>query len=539
MCQKARLISGFPNKELIKRRKTRVGNSLESKLASDCHKLCLFIQGGSKDEISDLFVTEKSGTTDIVSSQGRESDLTCSSQPAGNQINTDIILNATADILALRNDLNDFKTESEKSAERFSKMIKDMKTNHSRHFENIQKDLNSQMQENNKLRTYYENKIHECENSISMCQNKLTSQAETISQLEATNAKLTTDLKNCCEFQNCLDAGLKTLNNNYEKMNQKTILASENQSDIHGKIEYLERTVEKINSPRDHEVSCLKGELKVYKQKVHEIREDSNNNAFQCNSLKSSVTQLRTRVGAIDKCISDVKSSSLNKEDMDNIKEQCNLIQAKLDSLATNHITTHQRALQHNHHPPQPCKSPSSTDVRNPHQPTPQSQNNQSKKSSNNHTTSNKEQGDLNHSKTPPRRSLSPPDNQHDPPTNRIPVVIHPRGSTDRVYYRSENSHSITHQHAASDTSHGFVSANKSWARPTHYYIGNINSSVTPDMINSFLERRNISTLSLRVFNSKRLDTKGARLSVNCEQASVIEAIGFWPKGVYVRLWHD
>ena len=206
MCQKARLISGFPNKELIKRRKTRVGNSLESKLASDCHKLCLFIQGGSKDEISDLFVTEKSGTTDIVSSQGREADLICSSQPDCNQMNTDIILNATADILALRNDLNEFKTESEKSAERFSKMIKEMKTNHSRQLENIQKDLNSQMQENNKLRTYHANKIHECKNSISMCQNKLTSQAETISQLEATNVKLTNDLKNCCEFQNCLDA---------------------------------------------------------------------------------------------------------------------------------------------------------------------------------------------------------------------------------------------------------------------------------------------------------------------------------------------
>ena len=84
----------------------------------------------------------------------------------------------------------------------------------------------------NKLRTYYENKIHECENSISMCQNKLTSQAEIISQTEATNVKLTNDLKNCCEFQNCLDARLKTLNNNYEKINQKTILASENQSDM-------------------------------------------------------------------------------------------------------------------------------------------------------------------------------------------------------------------------------------------------------------------------------------------------------------------
>ena len=80
-----------------------------------------------------------------------------------------------------------------------------------------------------------------------------------------------------------------------KKINQKTILSSENQSDIHGKIEYLEHTVEKINSPCDHEVSCLKGELKEYKQKVHEI-EDSINNAFQCNSLKSSVPQLRTRV---------------------------------------------------------------------------------------------------------------------------------------------------------------------------------------------------------------------------------------------------
>ena len=139
--------------------------------------------GNHVDRIDLAHVTEKSGTTDIVSSHGRESDLVCSSQPAGNQMNTDIILNATADMLALRNDLNEFKTESEKSSEIFSQMIKEMKTNHSRQLENIKKDLNSQMQENSKLRTYYANKIHECENSISICQNKLTSQAETISQL--------------------------------------------------------------------------------------------------------------------------------------------------------------------------------------------------------------------------------------------------------------------------------------------------------------------------------------------------------------------
>ena len=113
---------------------------------------------------------------------------------------------------------------------------------------------------------------------------------------------------------------------------------SENLGDICGKVEYIDRTIDKLNSPRDHELSCLKGELKVYKQKIHDIKEDCSNNASQCISLKTSVTQLRVRIGTFDKHLSDLKGHLLTKVDFDISKEQYNLLHAKINSLTCDNV---------------------------------------------------------------------------------------------------------------------------------------------------------------------------------------------------------
>ena len=83
---KAQRVDGFPEKQLIKRRKTRVGVALEQKLCCDCYKLCIFLNGGTIDELSDMFVCEKQNNTDILSSQSSEYDKTNLSQTKSSNV---------------------------------------------------------------------------------------------------------------------------------------------------------------------------------------------------------------------------------------------------------------------------------------------------------------------------------------------------------------------------------------------------------------------------------------------------------------------
>ena len=337
---KAKLIDGCPAKELIKRRKTRVGLSLEMKLANDCYKFSLFLHGGSKEEISDIFVNDKIINNDTMSSQSGENEEArlCSSQPVGTKDNTATVANVIADVLALRNELNEHKIENAKNVEKFTKMIKEMKTDHTNQINKLKKQIDSCIQANTKQRAFVNEKIKDCEITTVSLRDQLSAVFDAVKVIETQNCTLTKEVKGSYDIHKTTDLSLKKIEKTIEKSNNKIKSVSENFGDICGKVEYIDRTIDKLNSPRDHEHSCLKGELKVYKQKIHDIKEDCSNNASQCNSLKTSVTQLRVRIGTFDKHLSDLKGNLLTKEEFDFSKEQYNLLHAKINSLTCDDV---------------------------------------------------------------------------------------------------------------------------------------------------------------------------------------------------------
>ena len=72
-----------------------------------------------------------------------------------------------------------------------------------------------------------------------------------------------------------------------------------------------------------------------------------------------------------------------------------------------------------------------------------------------------------------------------------------------------------------------------------NYYIGNINQTVTADMIAAHLHYYNVYIVSLRVFESKRTGLNAAKLSIPMNHACILDSPHFWPEGVYARIWHD
>ena len=82
-----------------------------------------------------------------------------SSQPVGTKDNTATVANVIADVLALRNELNEHKIENAKNVEKFTKMIKEIKTDHTNQINKLKKGIDSCIQANTKQRSIVNEKI--------------------------------------------------------------------------------------------------------------------------------------------------------------------------------------------------------------------------------------------------------------------------------------------------------------------------------------------------------------------------------------------
>ena len=120
---------------------------------------------------------------------------------------------------------------------------------------------------------------------------------------------------------------MKTVNKKCDKCDNK-ISSMKNNIDLNDKLEFLERSVDNIKHPRENELSSVKGEFKVFKQKVHDIKAESENNTFQCNGMKNSITQLRSRLNSLEKNFGEIES---NKSDNSITSEQLEIINAKVN----------------------------------------------------------------------------------------------------------------------------------------------------------------------------------------------------------------
>ena len=121
-----------------------------------------------------------------------------------------------------------------------------------------------------------------------------------------------------------------------ENKDHKIATLIESKRDLSGKIEFIERTVESIKNPRDHTLSSLKGDLKVFKQTVHELKRDTDDFTTQFNSIKSSITQLRKRINTKDKNTGEIKANLASVNSQPCGQEQYEILNAKINSLSEN-----------------------------------------------------------------------------------------------------------------------------------------------------------------------------------------------------------
>ena len=136
---------------------------------------------------------------------------------------------------------------------------------------------------------------------------------------------------------------------------------------------------------------------------------------------------------------------------------------------------------------------------------------------------------------TPPLRTDSPTSNARTAqPIDRprspriIPAII-----TTRAPPTQRKAHYTDHYAPAGDD---FIEV-RNFSHSRLFYVGNIGEEGTLDKIHSYLHRRNVVPLQLRIIQSRQTGLHAAKIRIHIDDTPVILQRGFWPDGVYVRQW--
>ena len=193
----AKANDNYPDRQFKRRRKTQVGSSFEQKLATDCYKLCIFLQGGCGDELSDIFVNHKQSTSELSMWQSQH---TVSDNQLHSKTNADIISGMNADIIALRTELLEQKTEYAANNEKHSKIVKDIQSANTKELACLKQELKNCVTENNKLCAELTAKTQICENVKTDFQSQLQAMNDEITQLISNNQELERYKLECCSL---------------------------------------------------------------------------------------------------------------------------------------------------------------------------------------------------------------------------------------------------------------------------------------------------------------------------------------------------
>ena len=533
--QSAKEVEGFPNRQLIKRRKTRAGISLEHKLANDCYKLCIYLQGGTIDELSDLFVCEKI-PSDICLSQSQACDA--DNLPSIQTIESETLAGIRADVIAIKNDIHDQKSSSSAFDHKTSAALKNIKQANENEIKSIRCDMKKYSSESKKETSAILIKLKCFDDKFTDLQCKIENQEATITNLMSENKSLEQAKNESTRRLTIIEKDLKIMKKTNENKDHKIATLIESQRDLSGKIEFMERTVESIKNPRDHTLSSLKGDLKLFKQTVHELKRDTDDFTTQFNSIKSSIAQLRTRINTTDKNTSEIKAklSSVNSQPC--AQEQYEILNAKINSLSENMRTASPIDTSLQNGPPRDRASSNVNFTSRPNQACSPDTHQASRRTHPNKDTTSKSSTENNTINRPrPDNHDTQRDELIHQNNSRIPVIVQVRDqnkSLNRKMTTSRDNNTYT----SADQTQGYPPAMSTHPRVTDYYIGNIDQNVTTEMIAAHLWCYNIFIVNLRLFRSKRSGINAAKLTVPVEHGYLLESPYFWPRDVYTRLWH-
>ena len=326
-------------------------------------------------------------------------------------------------------------------------------------------------------------KFSEHANKIKCVETILDSSTESINDLNLSMGLIKSQTE---KHVSKLDDRMDTFASNYRI--QKT-----NLNDLSRKASELSSIINSIKEPNDATLAAIKSEVKRVKQ-ISSTTQDgiasiNKNNA----SLSSDLGKLRSRFAILEKRINELALSSASWSSIVKPREE-------RDIAGGANPNRQQR------HPPE----------------TP-------------HTINQSTMTDESTEITPPLRTDSPTSNARTaqpidrPRSPRIITTI----ITTRAPPTQRKAHYTDHYAPAGDD---FIEV-RNFSHSRLFYVGNIGEEGTLDKIHSYLHRRYVVPLQLRIIQSRQTGLHAAKIRIHIDDTPVILQRGFWPDGVYVRQW--
>ena len=530
----------FPPGALKTRRKRKAGDCIENKLAADCHALCMFILGGSTDDIHELISCKN---TSVMCTPSVLTDTACtdreSSAPLSSNIHYDVLISGLrADLLLVRSELaesiSDNKTHIENLHKEFKSADKRIAT-----CEQLNERINTLERKHSKFAETASKELEKSRKSINDLKTSLSSLNDTIESIKLEHKEFKS--KNKATLSH-IEGELLLHDSNHDSLTSHLKSISHEYKLLDARITDVSRIASDLKEPCDNAVSSLKGEFRILRQNNKQFKDDIDGVKSVCSSNKQSITNLRSRISSAEQGVNTVKQQQheifsyiMHYGDDDSTQAKPNKQSgAEHDRLATNGQRIMVVADVHRADIAQSPKTPIDLS-----------------RSPENNRSAPVHPGSVSPRNTQPQqracRATPPPADVfiHAPTpavVHHTPIPVSPVHDSDGAAPRPIPvvCTSIWSLPDEDDVdSHEFIAARRPSAmnRSKQFYVGNIAKSVGENAIRSWMENRQVNPMNIKILPGKRDWIVGVKLTIRRRDQATVNDPNFWPHGVYIREW--
>lgn len=533
---RARQLEGCPISRTIKRRKKgqETDDSFNRRLAADCYKLLLFIEGGPSGEIQDVFrpvsnadMWDKDST--IVSASQITAEPTRQQQPAYDK---DIVSSLKATVQQVLERMLELDKELKDVTLGLNKEIRELK----RELAEAKADHSAKRKEIRERNCEKENQIREC-----------------IENIRGENTKCFKEIKNAScnmnEIHDSLEKQINKISTTMENLDSKAKQQSRETRDIQLQMDETKTTVAALREPNDSLLTSVKNQVKCLKERIKAVEIDADSLKERAASNTQSITGLRERTDTVGKVQrsqkakleglqTDINSSKESLHECVSKQSQCSLpthaslietlcqrlsllesSKAENSSSMVNNVQTAPHLVTHNQQTMQRIEETGA---------------------SSQHVMNTNQSG------------VNQPElvEIHEEPI--VPINENERNNPDTVdQYVPDNSYQVIpiinslrhHNRKNSDTTaKNTYRRQKSYSRsngPMTFFIGNIQRSVRENDITTFFRNNDVRPMSVTLLPSRKDENSiGAKVSVNEHDGPKIMKVRL-PEGIYMRKWYE
>ena len=510
-----------PIGDLKIRRKRKVGEPLNHKLALDCYQLCMFILGGPVEDMLSL-ISNHSSNKLADHSVLFTLTSTPSSVPIVNEADNlrgDALAGLKTELLLIKSELEEQRSEHDVEIHKLKNQVNSLKTFETK-CDTLEAKLNTLEKNHSKLYEFTNKKLKDlAEVNKELCKSLKTAQESVDSlnkSINSTNAEIRADLI-------IVETDILTRKREIESLSMKVKQLTNDSKTTHLNLADINRQITSLKEPNDDALCSLKGEFKILRQAIKQLNDDSEQIKSSCSSMNSSITNLRSRLSASEqKSVTAKRNISNNRCDIDLSVQTKNTRTVRADvhaaenaypSSATSISVEKSMETEITHN--DKCNDSTARSITNE-----QFTEVAARASGRSYAeAARRNETDFN---APVRSKFVRAKNDE---TNynihtekkQIPVVC-------RTFYSNNNKDNNQSQ-AHNDTA--------------AYYLGNLNINVTRETTIRHLTYHDIYPSYLKIIPNKKSNMLGAKLHVKASDEWAITENGFWPSGVYARRWID